>query len=142
MSIRPKTSEYNIWVTMRQRCNNPKDQVYHRYGARGIKVCDRWSSFKLFLADMGPRPSKDHSLDRYPDMKGNYEPNNCRWATSTEQANNRSTNRHIELNGRRVTIMQAERITGVHHHTIIYRLNAGKSPEEAVSLAHKAGEHA
>ena len=75
---------YNAWVTMRQRCNNPNSVDYPNYGGRGITVCDRWNTFRLFLEDMGERP-EGHTLDRYPDNDGNYEPSNCRWATPSQQ---------------------------------------------------------
>jgi hypothetical protein len=84
-----KSSEYQIYRGMRQRCENPKDSVYGYYGGRGIHVCDRWkASFLDFFADVGPRPSKEYSLDRI-DNDGNYEPGNVRWATDTEQARNK-----------------------------------------------------
>ena len=86
-----KTSEYQVWRDMRQRCNNPNAQKYHRYGGRGIKICERWSKFTNFREDMGKRPSEEYSIDRI-DNDGNYEPSNCRWATIHEQMHNTSYN--------------------------------------------------
>lgn len=80
--------EYETWKRIRQRCYNPNNQDYIYYGARGICVCSRWDDFQNFIADMGPRPSPRHSIDRI-DVNGNYEPQNCRWATSEIQRRNR-----------------------------------------------------
>ncbi len=82
------TKTYYVWRSMLQRCNNPKSSFYYRYGGRGIKVCERWSEFENFLADMGEQPM-GLTLDRI-DNDGNYEPGNCRWITHKENCNNRS----------------------------------------------------
>ncbi len=85
-----KLVEYRAWQAMKNRCYNPNCEKYARWGGRGITVCERWlHSFANFYADMGQRPSAKHSLDRI-DNDGNYEPGNCRWATSVEQNNNQS----------------------------------------------------
>lgn len=86
--------EYVSWANMIQRCTNAKHPKYPDYGGRGITVCDRWrNSYREFLADVGRRPSPQHTLDRFPDVNGNYEPSNVRWADPVQQANNRRPRR-------------------------------------------------
>jgi hypothetical protein len=83
-----KTRIYKIWISMIQRCENPKDKAYKRYGGRGISVCERWHKFENFYKDVGD-PPESKSLDRWPDNDGKYEPLNFRWATPEMQAANR-----------------------------------------------------
>ena len=109
------SSEYYAWTNMKTRCYNPKATRFEVHGGRGIKVCDRWlNSFANFLLDMGKRPTPKHSLDRFPDNNGDYEPSNCRWATAKEQSGNRRTNRFIEHNGIRMILMDWARLLNIN----------------------------
>ncbi len=127
------TVEYNTWLAMTKRCGNTKNRAYHNYGGRGIRVCKRWRKFENFLADMGPRPSPDHSIDRYPNNDGNYEPSNCRWATKTQQDRNRRTNRLLTHDGLTLCVTEwAERI-GVNKHTLYSRLRKGLPTAQVLS---------
>lgn len=123
---------YRTWRSIRIRCLNRNAEIYSRYGARGITICKRWlNSFEAFLADMGERPSPEHSIDRFPDKDGNYEPGNCRWATASEQQNNTSKNRIIEYQGQKRTMAEWSHLTGIAVSTLFNRLNRGW-PDEAV----------
>lgn len=93
------TYTYNSWAAMMQRCNNPKNHKFYRYGGRGIKVCERWLKFDNFLEDMGEKPGKGYSIER-KNNDGNYEPGNCKWATNVEQAKNRSSNVNLHFRGK------------------------------------------
>ncbi len=94
-----ESQEFKIWTGMLTRCYNKNSKSYATYGGNGIEVCDRWKkSFENFLSDMGKRPSKQHSIDRI-NNEGNYTPENCRWATQKEQANNKSNNVKITIDG-------------------------------------------
>jgi hypothetical protein len=124
------TNEYTIWSDMKTRCYNTKCHVYKYYGALGIKVCDRWlNSFENFLVDMGNRPSKSHSLDRFPNKNGNYEPENLRWATDKQQACNRSSNKYIEYKGETKTHSEWND-TFKRGHSYLYSLLKTNSFEE------------
>lgn len=125
------STEHNIWCGIRKRCNNPRDRLYPYYGARGIKVCARWDDFAAFLADMGPRPSSQHSIERRDNDKG-YEPINCCWATRIQQMRNKRDNRLLTHLGRTqcVTAWAAE--LGLSVHTIRKRLYGGASAGAAL----------
>ncbi len=100
-----RTSEHRSWRHMKSRCYNPNVERYPNYGGKGIKVCDRWlNSFENFFEDMGPKPSPLHSLDRFPDTNGDYEPSNCRWGTREQQSRNTTKNHWIEFGGERMIL--------------------------------------
>ena len=88
------TPEYRTWKHMRERCSSPSCEDYKNYGGRGISICRQWDDFTVFLLDMGPRPGRGYSIERL-DVNGNYEPSNCVWATTTEQARNKRTTTYI-----------------------------------------------
>jgi len=127
-----KTPEYYVWQAMVQRCTNQRNPNYHKYGNRGIEVCNRWRSFDAFYADMGSRPSPDHSLER-ENNNGHYEPGNCRWATRTEQANNTRWNHRLSVDGIEDTVAGWARRKGLRPNTIVTRLRAGWSHQRAIS---------
>lgn len=127
------TTEYVIWSGMIERCHNKNNKRFKDYGAKGISVCDEWKcSFEAFYADMGSRPSKEHSIDRIDGSKG-YNKQNCRWATAVEQNLNRANNHLIPFNGEMLPYTQVARIVGIKPSTLEKRLRLGWSPERAIT---------
>lgn len=112
------TPEYKAWVEMKQRCHNKNQRVFAHYGGRGITICDSWSnSFESFFSDMGKRPTCKHSIDRI-NVNGNYEPDNCRWATTTEQAANRRSTTKYMFNNELMALSHIANILGVPQTTM------------------------
>jgi hypothetical protein len=112
---------YNIWNLMMQRCYNQNHPAFRHYGARGIEVCKRWHQYDVFAADMTPRPSPQHSIDRI-DNDGDYSPGNCRWATQQEQVLNLRSNRLIQIDGRVRPLAEWARINGIPKFTVEARI--------------------
>lgn len=122
--------EYYVWAQMKQRCYNPKSNVFHNYGGRGIKVCDEWvSDFMAFYNHIGPRPSSLHSIDRI-DVNGNYEPGNVRWALSDVQDSNKRNTRKVTIGGVTICARKFAKKLGVNPSSVYRRLNKNQSPEE------------
>ena len=120
---------YKTWLDMKSRCYRKKEPNYDDYGGRGIKVCDRWlgvNGFTNFFNDMGKRPElmymgkSFYSLDRI-DVNGDYCPENCRWATIYDQANNRRNNINIEHNGNIHTLKEWSHILGLSYPMLFAR---------------------
>lgn len=101
--------EYGSWLAMKSRCNNPADKDFPDYGAKGITVTPAWEDFNQFRKDVGPRPTPSHSLDRWPNRDGNYEPGNVRWATPRQQSENRNCNVFVLLDGEELCLKAAAR---------------------------------
>lgn len=129
---RRNTPEYSAWMGMRRRCSYARGPMFRHYGGRGIKVCAQWESFETFLADLGPRPSGEHSIDRI-DNGGDYEPGNVRWATPSEQASNKRTNRMLQFEGRSQTASAWARELGMLYETLLRRLKRGWSVDRALT---------
>lgn len=129
-----ETAEYRCWGAMLSRCNNPNHCNFPDYGARGIQVCERWTAYENFLADMGRRPSDRHSIDRI-DVKGPYSPENCRWATMTEQQRNTRRNVFITIGDQTLTLGAWLVKLDIPRATYYTRLRKGMSPEDALTSA-------
>ena len=120
-----RSTEHAIWRGILQRCTNDNNAAFASYGGRGIEICPRWvTSFEAFYEDMGPRPSLDHSVERRDNDQG-YNPDNCYWATRTEQSNNRKNNVKVEVHGVEMSASQAARLTGLNATTLRKRIRAG-----------------
>lgn len=117
-------SEYGIWSSMRTRCTNPSAGSFKYYGGRGITICKRWDDFATFLKDMGPRPSPKHTIDRR-DNDGNYEPDNCRWATRQQQAENKRRVVRLTFEGRTQMLSEWATETGIPRRVLGWRFHAG-----------------
>lgn len=135
------TPEYRIWRGILNRCYNPRVKAFRSYGGSGIKVCNRWrfgengrTGSELFIADMGPRPSKQHSIDRI-DNAGDYEPSNCRWTTFDVQINNRGNTRFVVFRGKVTPLSVAARLAEsiVHYETAWRRISDGWNVDDAFS---------
>ena len=123
------TAEWMAWKGMKQRCYTPSASNFQHYGGRGIRVCERWlAGFENFYADMGKKPSPHHSLDRI-DANKNYEPDNCRWATQSDQCRNQRRNRILEFQGRSMTLAEFSCIIGRDATLVRYHLGQGRSTE-------------
>lgn len=134
-----RTTEYMIYQGMIGRCEQPAHSSYPDYGGRGIYVCTEWrNSFERFYSDMGPRPSRTHSIDRI-DNNGPYSPTNCAWATPKQQANNRRPrkrgHRYLTFRGETKTATEFARQFGLEPMTVIQRLNANWTVERALTTA-------
>ncbi|WP_174958551.1 hypothetical protein [Burkholderia aenigmatica] len=128
---RPETPTYTSWSQMKSRCHGNDPRTAHHYKGRGIKVCDRWlNSFENFLADMGERP-KGMSLDRWPNMHGDYEPGNCRWATQAQQLANTRRTIFVEYKGEPTCLKHACIDAGIPYDRIRSRIRAGATPQQA-----------
>lgn len=127
-----KSPEYRNWLRMRERCEDEKCPAFLDYGGRGIRVCERWQDFALFFADVGPRPSPRHSLDRIDNDRG-YEPGNVRWATAKEQQRNRRNNAVLTYAGRTACLAEWAESTRLPAYLIRRRIVRGMSAADALT---------
>lgn len=125
--------EKTVWSGMKDRCQNPNHKDFHRYGGRGIRVCDAWlMSFAAFFRDMGPRPNRSYTIERC-DNDGNYTPGNCKWATIVEQNRNRNGVLRITFNGKTMCATAWDEFLGFRRTTVQHRLKLGWSIERALT---------
>lgn len=134
--VRGASITYISFRRMVKRCHDPRDEDYADYGAVGVSVCAEWRrDYAAFLRSVGPRPSKQHSLDRYPNGVGNYEPGNVRWATVSQQNRNRQKyNVFVVIDGKKRLLVDACDNLGIPHKRARDRIEDGWSPEEALEI--------
>ncbi len=124
--------EYRVWRRMIDRCTKASDPGYKYYGARGISVAPRWMTFEVFLYDVGFRPTPAHTIDRYPDNDGHYEPTNVRWATKKQQQANTRKTRYVLVNGKRMPFCTAYQAMGMKKETALSRIRLGWTPQQVI----------
>lgn len=135
------TRIYRCWASMIYRCENPKNKNYHQYGGKGIKICDEWHDFLSFMVWADKNGYKDNlTIDRI-DHFGNYEPNNCRWITITDQQQNKSTTHYLTYNGETHSIGDWARKTGIDAKLILSRIVRGRTVEQALTDQVKPSSH-
>lgn len=127
-----KMPEYGVWRAMIRRCRNKNVKDFHRYGGRGITVCERWNIFENFIYDMGRRPN-GLTLER-KDTNGNYEPDNCKWTTWKEQQSNRRDNHFLTVDGIKKTLSQWSELVGINQRAIGKRIARGWTAKESISI--------
>ena len=127
-----RTPLYARWRAMIERTRNSNSDEFRNYGGRGISVCERWSSFENFASDMGPTFRPELTLDRL-DVDGNYEPDNCRWATQRDQQRNKRTNHVVTWRGRSLVVTDWAELLGLNPNTVVHRLRRGWTVERALT---------
>lgn len=128
-----RAPEYGVWASMWSRCTNPNVPSWKTYGEKGVSICDRWISFENFLSDMGLRPSKHHTLERKDNHLG-YSPNNCCWATRSEQSRNTCRTKLITRNGLTLCLKDWSARVGLNYPTVSQRVRGyGWSVERALT---------
>jgi len=141
MTEKKRGPEYVVWLSMRQRCNDPNHKNFKNYGALGITVCNEWThSFETFLRDMGEKPFPRASIDRIDTLLG-YFPENCKWSTHKEQQNNKRDNKRIAIDGVIHTVAQVSARYGVPERTVFNRLKAMGQRVDLAKLTSKRYLH-
>jgi hypothetical protein len=137
-----KSPEFQSWLSMRSRCEQPTHRSYKNYGGRGVAVCDEWRhDYAQFLKDMGKKPSPEHTIERVDSNRG-YEKGNCVWATNSEQQRNKRNNRNVEAFGMTKPLAAWAEQFAVRAEVIGWRLTKGWAPERAVSVPVRAYKRA